>query len=381
MKVLAITPQYLPALGGIEVLVGMLATSFRKKAVETVVVTDKHQGRLLPDHELIDSIPVYRFPFLNTLHARDTVTALNLVKRLDCLLAEIRPDLIHMHSAVQGGAWAVERALKKLSPCPPFVVTQHSLLQPEDSLNVVRTLMLRADVLTAVSQAALDSAIAFSQRADATLVIPNGVSEHETTPRPDRFKPPFALTCVGRLQREKGFDLAIAALAQVRARGLDANLLLIGQGEHRSDFENAAAAFHGMEPHVRFAGVLDHAETRRAIADSTLVLAPSRTREGFSLVAAEAAMAGVPCIASRIGGLAETVQDGVTGILVPPEDVSGLAGAIAGVLTDQSRLQLLSTNAQSMAGERFNMDKCAERYLKLYRDLVGRPHARPDVAT
>ena len=103
--------------------------------------------------------------------------------------------------------------------------------------------------------------------------------------------------------------------------------------------------------HVRFAGVLEHAETRRAIADSTLVLAPSRTREGFSLVVAEAAMAGVPCIASRVGGLAETVQDGVTGILVPPEDVSGLAGAIAGVLTDRSRLQFLSTNAQRMAGE------------------------------
>jgi glycogen(starch) synthase len=372
MKVLAITPQYLPVLGGIEVLVGALAASLREKSVETVVVTENAPRSLLPEYELIDSTPVYRLPVLRMLRSQRPTAALSLVERFDHLLAEIKPDLIHMHSAVQLVGWAVERVLKKQSSSPPFVVTQHGLLQPEDQLNVARTLMIRADVLTAVSQAALDSAVDFTGRANATLVIPNGVHRQDSIPRPGRFEPPFALTCVGRLEREKGFDLAIAALAQVRAQGIDANLLLIGQGEHRREFETAAA-FHDMDRHVRFAGVLDHAETRRAIADSTLVLAPSRTREGFSLVTAEAAMAGVPCIASRVGGLAETVQDGVTGILVPPEDVSGLAGAIAGVLRDPSRLQLLGTNAQSMAGERFNMDKCAERYLKLYRDLVGRP--------
>jgi glycosyltransferase involved in cell wall biosynthesis len=89
-------------------------------------------------------------------------------------------------------------------------------------------------------------------------------------------------------------------------------------------------------------------------------------------VAAEAAMAGVPCIASRIGGLAETINDGVTGMLVPAEDVSALADAIVDVLNDKSRLQLLGTNAQRLAEERFNIDKCVERYLELYGDLVGR---------
>jgi glycogen(starch) synthase len=371
MKVLAITPQYLPVLGGIEVLVGALAASFRKKSVETIVVTDTGEKNLLSEFEYVDSTAVHRLPFLSTLRAQNPIAVLTLAQRLDRILADVGPDLIHMHSAVQLSAWAVDRVFKKLSTVPPFVVTQHGVLQPEDQFNVARTLMLRADVLTAVSQSVLESAAAFTQRTHGTLVIPNGVEEHDLIPRPNRFEPPFVLTCVGRLRKEKGFDLAIAALAQVRARGLDASLLLIGQGGDRRDFE-IAAAFHDMEPHVRFTGVLEQAETRRAIADSTLVLAPSRTREGFSLVAAEAAMAGVPCIASRVGGLAETVQDGVTGILVPPEDASGLADAIAGVLTDRSRLQLLSANAQNTAGERFSMDKCAERYLKLYRDLIGR---------
>jgi glycogen(starch) synthase len=371
MKILAITPQYLPVLGGIEILVGALTASLREKSVETVVVTENAARSLLPEYELIDSTPVYRIPVLRMLRSQNPAAPLSLVKRFDHLLTEIRPDLIHMHSAVQLFGWVVERVLKKRSCSPPFVITQHNLLQPEDQINVARTLMLRADILTAVSQAALDSAVGFSGRTHATLVIPNGVHQPDSIPRPGRFEPPFALTCAGRLEREKGFDLAIAALARVRARGLDANLTLIGQGDHRQEFE-IAAAFHDMERHVRFVGVLDHTATRRAIANSTLLLAPSRTREGFSLVAAEAAMAGVPCIASRIGGLAETINDGVTGMLVPAEDVPALADAIVDVLNDKCRLQLLSANAQSLAEERFNMDKCVERYLKLYGDLVGR---------
>jgi glycogen(starch) synthase len=371
MKILAITPQYLPVLGGIEILVGALTASLREKSVETVVVTENAARSLLPEYELIDSTPVYRIPVLRMLRSQNPAAPLSLVKRFDHLLTEIRPDLIHMHSAVQLFGWVVERVLKKRSCSPPFVITQHNLLQPEDQINVARTLMLRADILTAVSQAALDSAVGFSGRTHATLVIPNGVHQPDSIPRPGRFEPPFALTCAGRLEREKGFDLAIAALARVRARGLDANLTLIGQGDHRQEFE-IAAAFHDMERHVRFVGVLDHTATRRAIANSTLLLAPSRTREGFSLVAAEAAMAGVPCIASRIGGLAETINDGVTGMLVPAEDVSALADAIVDVLNDKSRLQLLGTNAQRLAEERFNIDKCVERYLELYGDLVGR---------
>jgi glycogen(starch) synthase len=375
MKILAITPQYLPVLGGIEVLVGALATLFSKSSVETIVVTDIDQKGLLAEYDQINRVPVYRLPFLKALRARDAASAINLIGRLDRLLADIKPDLIHMHSAVQISAWAVDRALQKLSPSPPFVVTQHGLLQPEDRIHVARKLMLRADVLTAVSQPVLESAIAFAPRCNGALVIQNGVWTHGCIPRPGRFEPPFALTCVGRLQREKGFDVAIAALAQVRAQGLDSNLLIIGQGEDRRALVSASV-FHGVEPYVRFAGVLEHAETCQAIADSTLVLAPSRTREGFSLVAAEAAMSGVPCIASRLGGLVETVQDGINGILVPPDDVSGLGGAIAALLRDKSRLQLFSTNARRIASERFNIDRCAERYLKLYRDLLQRSCAQ-----
>ena len=168
---------------------------------------------------------------------------------------------------------------------------------------------------------------------------------------------------------EKGFDLAIVALAAVRRSGFDAELTLIGQGENRKFFVETAAA-HGVAEHVRFAGVLDRVETRRAIANSTLVLVPSRTREGFSLVAAEAASCGVPCVAARTGGLPETVEDGVTGVLVPPEDAEALAAAIVGLLGDRAGLRDLGANARRMARGKFDMDRCVESYLNVYRNLM-----------
>lgn len=101
----------------------------------------------------------------------------------------------------------------------------------------------------------------------------------------------------------------------------------------------------GVADHVLFRGVLDNAATRRAIGSCTLLLVPSRTREGFGLVAAEAALAGTPCIASRVGGLPEVVEDNVTGRLVAENDAEALADAAASLLQDPREWQRCSDNA------------------------------------
>ena len=294
--------------------------------------------------------------------------SLQVLDRFLDVVSVVDPDILHMHSAVQPSAWFVDRLLRMPNQKRPFVLTQHGSLETTDRMGVVRSLLLKADVVTAVSNAVLQSALEFSRPACASLVIPNGVGHLAATASRDIAAPPFALTCVGRLQMEKGFDLAIVALAAVRRSGFDAELTLIGQGENRKFFVETAAA-HGVAEHVRFAGVLDRVETRRAIANSTLVLVPSRTREGFSLVAAEAASCGVPCVAARTGGLPETVEDGVTGVLVPPEDAEALAAAIVGLLGDRAGLRDLGANARRMARGKFDMDRCVESY-NVYRNLM-----------
>lgn len=368
MKVLALTPQFLPVLGGIEVFSDALARSLARRSVETTVVTDTDLHGLLPHRETIGDIAVHRLPFLKSLRAQESAASLDVLRRLATLVEDLRPDLIHMHSAVQASAWFVDRLLGKLSRRASFMVTQHGMLEQTDRLGVVRALMLKADMLTAVSEAVLRSAIEFSGRSAGTMVIYNGVQVPRSANAP-RTDPPFVLACVGRLQCEKGFDLAIEALFTMRKSGLDASLTIVGQGEERKSLV-ALAETLGLAPHVRFAGVLAPGDAHDVIAGSNLLLAPSRTREGFGLVVAEAALLGVPCVAARLGGLIETVEEGMTGVLVPPDDPAGLAAAAGALLRDPARLTFLGMTARQRGLDKFDMDKCAAQYFNAYRNLV-----------
>jgi glycogen(starch) synthase len=369
MKVLAVTPQYLPIVGGIEIFVDMLVQPLRLRAVETVVVTDTDTFGRLPERDVVNDTVIHRLDFLKAMQTRGAIGPLEVLQQLSGILAAEQPDLIHMHSAVQPSAWYLDRLFRRLSLKPPFIVTQHGVLEPVDCLKVVRELLLKADALTAVSKAALQSAIQFSNRTAFSTVIYNGIRTLDDTVGVERTDPGYRLMCVGRLQLEKGFDVAIAALAKVRSQGLDADLTLIGWGRERMSLQKAAVD-HAVADHVRFEGVLDRRRTLEAIAGCSLVLIPSRMREGFSLVAAEAALCGVPCVASRVGGLPEVVEDGATGLLVTPDDPDRLASAVIDLLRDPQRLRTLGANARRRAQERFDMDRCVDGYLKLYRELT-----------
>jgi glycosyltransferase involved in cell wall biosynthesis len=148
--------------------------------------------------------------------------------------------------------------------------------------------------------------------------------------------------------------------------GFDAELTVIGDGDDR-DLLRQAAVDHAIAGHVSFKGALDHGSTLAAIAGSSLVLIPSRPREGFSLVAMEAAHSGVPRIASRVGGLRETIEDGVSGLLVEPDSTDSLASAIIELLSNEQHARTLGANARRIAREKFGMDSCVRAYVKLYR--------------
>ncbi len=132
--------------------------------------------------------------------------------------------------------------------------------------------------------------------------------------------PSYALV-VSRLAPEKGVDVAIDAC---RAAGI--TLVIAGDGPERSALEAHAAAGRGVAgATVRFAGHVDDAELAELRARASIALVPSRSAETFGLAAAEAMAAGLPVVASRVGALAELVeQDG----LVAPGDAAALAGAI-----------------------------------------------------
>lgn len=368
VKVLAVTPLYLPFLGGIEVFVDALAQKLSPLSIDTVVITDSGKNESYSD--VVRGTTVHRFPMSRAIMSRNAKEPLTVLQSVGKVLAEVKPDVVHLHSATQAGVFFMDRLIQRMPRRPPLVITQHAMLAEADELAVTRRLLKEADIVTGVSAAVLDCAVDYSGRSGRSEMIFNGISAPEQPQAPRTMPKRHNLLCVGRMQHEKGFDLAIEALALVRSKGVDADLSLIGGGDEQPLFDRLARKL-AISEHVHFLGPMTNANARKVMAETSILLMPSRLREGFGLVAAEAAFAGTPCIASRTGGLPEVVQEGETGYLIEEEDVEALADAIVSLLGDEPRWYRLSENARQRAPARFDLDRCIARYAELYQSLTG----------
>lgn len=367
MKILAFTPLYLPVAGGIEVIVADLSAALRVRGIETAVVTDTVGD--LPSFEVIADSRVHRLSLTKSLRNSDIQDTLRNIHELSRIMAVERPDILHVHSATQASVFYLDRIIRKQGSRAPLIVTQHGTLEEPDKTQVTRRTILGARLLTAVSHAALASAIEFAGRIAESRTIYNGIANAPDVPAHRRMPPRHRLLCVGRMQREKGFDLAIDALAAVRARGIDAALTVVGYGEDQPELENRASAL-GIAQHVEFMGTLDRMRVRRLMAESSVLLAPSRTREGFCLAAAEAASVGTPSIVSDVGGLPETVEHAETGFVVPREDIESLARSVTRVLSETGLWSRMSARARERSRAKFGLEQCVDSYAAAYRDVL-----------
>jgi D-inositol-3-phosphate glycosyltransferase len=196
------------------------------------------------------------------------------------------------------------------------------------------------------------------------------------------------LLFVGRLTPIKGLATLLRALAVIKADGLasaDVRLVVVGgDGDERWDGERARlrrlAAELGVSAWVDFRGPQPQAALPDYYAAADLCLMPS-LYESFGMVALEAMACGIPVVGSRVGGLSVTVQDGVTGLLVPEGDVRAIAGGIGRLLSDTGRRARLGAQAAEWA-QRFGWPAITRAVVELYGEFVGelrRPSRRADL--
>ncbi len=201
-------------------------------------------------------------------------------------------------------------------------------------------------------------------------VIPNPVVPPPTGPprlRPLLGLPPKAplAAVVGRLHDEKGVDVLLRAWAMLPAGGRPW-LAVIGDGPRRHRLEALAAGL-GL-PEVRFLGWVPRAGECLGEADALLL--PSRS-EGLPNVVLEAQAAGVPVAATRVGGVPELVEDGVTGLLVPPEDPAALAAAVRSLFGRPDAALEMARRAFRRAEEAFAPEAVLTAYHDLYDRILG----------
>jgi glycosyltransferase involved in cell wall biosynthesis len=240
---------------------------------------------------------------------------------------------------------AFDAAALEARPDPPVLHTLHLPPLVRPVVEAART--VPASRLATVSQSSRREWA--RDGVNVEWVIRNGVRpEPDMVPAP--AGPPRALAA-GRLSREKGFEDAIAAC---RAAGIP---LTIAGSRYDPDYDLDLGE-------AEFLGPLPRPALRRLMAESAVLLCPIRWEEPFGMVAAEAQMSGCPVAGYRRGALPEVVEEGVTGYLVEPDGLTGLATAVAKCL-DLDRRQV-----RASAEARLGIDAMLDAYESAFRELV-----------
>jgi phosphatidylinositol alpha-1,6-mannosyltransferase len=178
------------------------------------------------------------------------------------------------------------------------------------------------------------------------------------------------LLSVGRLQRRKGHDLALEAVASLRELRPGIRYLIAGDGPHRSALEAQAQAL-GLGQAVVFLGAVPEAPLPSLYAACDIFLMPNRQDgvdfEGFGIVFLEAAAAGKPAIGGRSGGVTEAIEDGVTGLLVSGTDVIELAETIRRLATGPDLRRRMGDAGRNRVLAEFTWERGAEKVAAVHR--------------
>jgi glycosyltransferase involved in cell wall biosynthesis len=204
---------------------------------------------------------------------------------------------------------------------------------------------------------------------------------------PRAFGPPVRhegtgrrLLFVGRLAAVKGLPVLLETLASLRADRPDVVLTIAGDGPDRARLEGQAREL-GIASNVRFLGYQSQAQVRELLMRETDVFAMASFAEGVPVVLMEAMAAGVPVVATRIAGVPELVEDGISGFLVPPGNCEALAERISALLDDPALRQRFGRAGRAEVEAEFNAATEARRLCQILTSaLEGRTETiRPDV--
>lgn len=221
----------------------------------------------------------------------------------------------------------------------------------------------------AISESTRDDLVRRGVPRERIRVIHPGVDVQHYRPDPavGRSDPPSFLY-MGRLKRYKGVEIAVRALARVRATRPDVRLDIAGTGDYRPALERLVASL-GLGDAVTFRGFVPDAEKVRLLRSTWANVFPS-PKEGWGITVVEAAACGTPSIASDSPGLRDSVRDGRTGFLVPHGDVDALARRMLELVAAPDRLAAIGAAAREHA-ETLSWDAAAEATERHLADIAA----------
>jgi glycosyltransferase involved in cell wall biosynthesis len=198
--------------------------------------------------------------------------------------------------------------------------------------------------------------------------IPNGTEIGMAGVSPPRTR--FVFGTIGRLVSAKDYATLIKAMGRLRDKGYPVHLYIVGDGPERAALESEIAAL-GLDSMIDLTGFQSDA---RAWLGRFHAFVLSSVREGQPMALLEAMASGLPIVATRVGGIPDTIAAGAEGLIVEPGDPAGLAGAMETLVLDEKTCQELGEGARARCRREFSIQAICDRYLQVY-DAVARGEA------
>jgi len=288
-------------------------------------------------------------------------------------LREIRPDVVH------GQGTERDCAISAAFSGYPNVVTLHGNMRlvaklvnakPWSYLGLTATLenivLRKTDGIVCISTYTKDNVQALNQR---TWIIPNAVDPSFFEIQRKPLDPPSIL-CVGLVGPRKNQSALIEALTPLREKR-DIHLLFLGKAPSGTPYTDNFLKLVAQYSWIKHAGFTGREGLREALAKASLLALPS-LEDNCPMVILEAAAAGVPVVASRVGGVPDLVEHDVTGLLFDPHRPAEVRHCIQKVLEDPNQAHKMALFAKQRALERFHPVAVAKRHLKAYTETLAR---------
>jgi phosphatidylinositol alpha-1,6-mannosyltransferase len=360
LRVLLVTPDFPPAMGGIQRLLERLVS--HAAGVSYEVLTLAADGSEAWD--AAQPYPIHRARSLPSRQA--SIAALNAAALAHA--RRMRPDVVLAgHIVTAPGAIAIRKALGI-----PYVAYFYAL-ELRERPKLAGIAGRGSQAVIAISRYTAGLALDAGVPDGLVTIVPPGVDANGALPPADRDAPPRILT-VARLQdRYKGFDVMARALPLVRARVPEAEWVVVGDGRLRAEIARQA---QGAGDAVRLCGSVSDAERdgwydRSAVFAMPSRLPPGSAGEGFGIVYLEAGTRGVPSVAGAVGGALDAVVDGETGLLVDPTSHVEVGAALARLLEDPAAAREMGAEAARFA-QRFAWPKVAAEVEAVLHGVAGR---------
>lgn len=294
-------------------------------------------------------------------------------RRVRSLIYELKPDLLHaLHLTSYG-------FLAGLSGFQPSIVSvwgtdvlEAPFLSPVHRW-ITKQALKNAGAITATGRRLADATLPFVPAGREVAVIPYGIDLTQFSPQSrterDATNGRVVVGAVARLSPEKGFEHLLRAVALLRKRGCEVDVVLAGDGPSRGGLERLAGEL-ALQDRVQFLGEVPHEDVPATLGTFDIFAMPS-TWEGFGVAALEASAMQLPVVGSNIHGIPDVVIDGETGLLVPAADVDALADAIARLVADPAARQRMGAAGRGLVERAYRWEDNARLMDLLYAQMVG----------